>query len=424
MSPHSRRRPTHDAGAGRPDAEGAVVDGAEVRETRLAGLHAAFVDDMADGTAFQRAVRDETGRIVDFLVEYVNEAFARIVELAADRLVGHRALELFPTWADGLFGVCVQVVETGQPQTWDSQTARQGLGSIHADGRGPSVEVSVTRLGDGCAVCVSDVTARRRAEDELFRSQEMLRSVLDTFPQRVFWKDRNSVFVGCNAAFARNLGLAHPSEIVGKSDFDIHTHSDAEMYRADDREIMRSGSARIEYEEPMTRTDGSEGWARTSKVPMRDKDGQVIGLLGAYQDITDQKHAQEALRRSEQFLDSIIENIPVMVFVKDAVTFRFVRLNKAGERILGYPRQRLIDQDSSTLVPSEEEAHFQAFDRLVATTGQAVEIPEETITNPELGVLVMHTIKVPIFGDDGKPRYVLGIFRGHHGSQSGRKGSA
>jgi len=364
---------------------------------------------MADGTAFLRAVRDDGGDIVDFVFEYVNEAFCRLVDLASDRLVGHRMLELFPAWVGGIFDVCVQSVETGRPRTWDSPTELPGIVLPDVDGRAPSVDISVGRLGDGCALCVRDVTARRSAEDELFRSQEMLRSVLDTFPQRVFWKDQDSVFVGCNAAFARNLGLADPSEIVGKTDFDIHTPSDAEIYRADDREIMRSGGSRIEYEEPMTRTDGSEGWARTSKVPIRDKNGHVIGLLGAYQDITDQKHAREALRESERFLDSIIENLPVMVFVKDAATFRFVRLNKAGERMLGYSRERLIDHDAVGLVPPDEEAHFSKFDQLVATTGQAVDIPEETITTPEQGVMVMHTIKVPIFGDDGKPRYVLGI---------------
>jgi PAS domain S-box-containing protein len=142
---------------------------------------------------------------------------------------------------------------------------------------------------------------------------------------------------------------------------------------------------------------------------MRGKDGRVIGLLGTYQDITDQVRAAEALRESERFLDSIIENIPVMVFVKDAETLRFVRVNKAGERILGYSQERLLAGDTSRLVPASEEEHFSKWDQMVVTTGRVVEIPEETITNPVAGVLVMHTIKVPIFGDDGKPRYVLGI---------------
>jgi two-component system, cell cycle sensor histidine kinase and response regulator CckA len=409
MNSHDRRSRPDEAGGASPNSERAAIDGIDAPQARSDGLHTAFVDDMADGIAFHRAIRDDTGHIVDFLLEYANQAFGRLADRAHDELVGRRMLELFPAWADGLFDICVQAVETGQPQIGESLPKQRGLEWANANGRTPSVEISISKLGDGCAISLRDVTARQRVEDELFRSQAMLRSVLDTFPQRVFWKDLNSIFVGCNAAFARHIGLADPSEIVGIDDFRIHAPDDAERYRADDREITRSGIGRIEYEEPMTRTDGTDGWARTSKVPIRDKDGEVIGLLGAYQDITDQKRAQEALRESERFLDSVIENIPVMVFVKDAVTFRFVRLNKAGERILGYPRERLINQDSSDLVPPEEEAHFHASDRLVATTGQAVEIPEETITNPEMGLIVMHTIKVPLFGDGGQVRYVLGI---------------
>ncbi len=410
MSSRNQRPRPEGPGAARRNRERAATDAIEGPQPGSDRLQEAFVADMDDGVAFHSAIRDETGRIVDFRVEYVNEAFCRMVRLAHDRLVGHRVLELFPTQrAKGIFDMCVQVAETGQPSTRDSLRDQQGLGWTDPDGHAPSVDIRVSKLGDGCAVRVRDTTARQRAEDELFASQEMLRSVLDTFPQRVFWKDEDFIFVGCNAAFARNVHLADPSEIVGKTDFDIHPVADAELYRADDREIMRTGTPRIEYEEPMTRADGTEGWARTSKVPIRDKDGRVVGLLGTYQDITDQKRAAEALRESEQFLDSIIENIPVMVFVKDAETFRFVRLNKAGERMLGSTRERLVDQDSSGLVPPDEDEHFLSFDRLVATTGQVVEIPEETITTPQQGVIVMHTIKVPIFGDDGKPRYVLGI---------------
>jgi PAS domain S-box-containing protein len=409
MNSHDRRPRPDEAGGASPNSERAAIDGIDAPQARFHWLDSAFVDDMADGVAFNSAIRDDTGHIVDFLVEYANQAFGRLVDRAHDELVGGRMLELFPAWAEGLFNVCVQAVETGQSRTGESLPEQRGLEWANARGPIPNVEIGISKLGDGCAISLRDVTARRRVEDELFRSQVMLRSVLDTFPQRVFWKDLNSIFVGCNAAFARNIGLADPSEIVGIDDFRIHAPEDAERYRADDREIMRSGMARIEYEEPMTRSDGADGWARTSKVPIRDKDGQVIGLLGAYQDITDQKRAREALRESERFLGSVIENIPVMVFVKDAVTFRFVRLNKAGERMLGYPQERLINQDSSDLVPPEEEANFHASDQLVATTGQVVEIPEETITNPELGPIVMHTIKVPLFGDDGKVRYVLGI---------------
>jgi two-component system cell cycle sensor histidine kinase/response regulator CckA len=407
MRPHDPG-PRTNLGAGPLNSELPPTDRREDSQATLDRLHAVFVGDMVDGVAFLTAIRAD-GRIVDFRVEYANEAFGRIVDWSPDQLVGHRILELSPAWAEGLFDTCLEVAETGRPRTHGPLPEQHRRESAGRDRSAASVDLSISKLGDGCAVWVRDTSVQQLAEDELFRSQELLRSVLDTFPARVFWKDRESVFLGCNASFARNIGLADPSEIVGRTDFDIHTPADAERYRADDQKIMRTGEARIEYEEPMTRVDGSEGWARTSKVPIRDKNGRVIGLLGSYQDITDQKRAAEALRESEGFLDSIVENIPVMVFVKDARTFRFVRLNRAGERILGYERSRLVGQDSSRLVPPAEEEHFNAFDRLVATTGQVVEIPEETITNPKLGPIILHTIKVPILGDDGQPRYVLGI---------------
>jgi two-component system cell cycle sensor histidine kinase/response regulator CckA len=404
MSSPNRRPGPDDA----PNGERSAARTRDALECHVRDLHASFVDHLDEGIAFQCALRDGTGRVVDFRVEYVNEALCQLVGLEQAQIVGHRVLELPRSWISGILDACVRVAETGASERLQSPTQLDVSGEeLGRSAR--NVEITISKLGDGCAILARDISAQRRAEDELFRSQEMLRSVLDSFPPRVFWKDLESVFLGCNAAFARNIGLADPSEIVGKTDFDIHTPADAERYRADDHKIMQTGEAKIEYEEPMTRVDGSEGWARTSKVPIRDKNGEVIGILGSYQDITDQKRAAEALRESESFLDSIIENIPVMVFVKDARTFRFVRLNRAGERMLGYPRERLVGQDTSNLVPPEEEEHFNAFDRLVATTGEVVEIAEETITNPHQGVIVMHTIKVPIFGDDGGARYVLGI---------------
>jgi PAS domain S-box-containing protein len=409
MSPHNRRPRPVEVGGASSNSERAAIDGIDAPQARLSGLHSTFVDDMADGVAFHSAIRDDTGHIVDFLLEGANQAFGRLVDRAHDELVGRRMLELFPTWADGLFDACVQAVETGEPQTGESLPEQPGLQWANVNGRTPSVEISISKLGDGCAISLRDVTARQRVEDELFRSQAMLRSVLDTFPQRVFWKDLNSTFIGCNAAFGLNVGLADPSEIVGIDDFRIHAHDDAERYRADDRKIMRTGIGRIEYEEPMTRMDGTDGWARTSKVPIRDKDGEVIGVLGAYQDITDQKRAQEALRKSERFLDSVIENIPDMVFVKDARKLRFVRFNRAGEELLGYTREELTGKSDHDLFPQHEADLFTQKDREVLRGRQVFDIPEETIRTRYQGERVLHTKKIPMLDEGGHPEYLLGI---------------
>src|ERR1022692_3973735 len=94
-----------------------------------------------------------------------------------------------------------------------------------------------------------DITGRKRAEEELYRAHQMLQSILNTIPQRVFWKDRNCTYVGCNRAFATDAGLNTSAEIIGKSDFELAWSGMADRYRADDKLVMEQGSTKLGYEE-------------------------------------------------------------------------------------------------------------------------------------------------------------------------------
>jgi two-component system cell cycle sensor histidine kinase/response regulator CckA len=155
-------------------------------------------------------------------------------------------------------------------------------------------------LDNQVIVIVRNITERKRAQDELFSSRQMLRSILDTIPQRVFWKDVDSVYLGCNKPLAQDAGYADPNEIVGKTDYDTASAATADQYRADDLRVIQSGRAKLNYEEPQVAADGSPRWLRTSKVPLFDKDGNPIGLLGTYEDITERKNVEEALRSAEE----------------------------------------------------------------------------------------------------------------------------
>ena len=115
------------------------------------------------------------------------------------------------------------------------------------------------------------------------------------------------------------------------------------------------------------------------------------------------------LSRSQAFLDSVVENIPNMVFVKDADELRFVRVNRAEEELLGRPRSELIGKDDYDLFPRAEADAFRQKDREVLAGHSAVDIPEEPVDTPTLGRRILHTKKMPLFNDDGKPMYLLGI---------------
>jgi PAS domain S-box-containing protein len=114
------------------------------------------------------------------------------------------------------------------------------------------------------------------------------------------------------------------------------------------------------------------------------------------------------LGRSQSFLDSVIENIPAMVFVKDAANLRFVRQNRAGEELLGHSRSAMIGKTDYDFFPPEEAEFFTSKDREVLEAGRVVDIPEEPI-DTVTGRRYLHTRKIPIFDEEGKPVYLLGI---------------
>jgi PAS domain S-box-containing protein len=193
---------------------------------------------------------------------------------------------------------------------------------------------------------VRDITERKQAEAELFESQQMLRLILDTIPQRVFWKDRNSIYLGCNRSFAGDSRHADPSELIGKSDFEMSWREVAELYRADDRQVMDSGTPKIRYEEPQLREDGTRSWLNTSKLPLLDQRGQVIGVLGTYEDITERKQSEEALRESEEKFSKAFQDAPVLMAISDIESGRYLDINGKCLTLTGYAREEIIGHTS------------------------------------------------------------------------------
>jgi PAS domain S-box-containing protein len=140
---------------------------------------------------------------------------------------------------------------------------------------------------------------QKPGEQLMQSSLQLLPLIMNNIPQAVFWKDRDLVYLGCNQAFADDAGFSSSEDIIGKTDFDMPWKDQAELYRADDWRVLANGEPKLNYEEPQTTPNGSTIWLSTTKIPVQEN-GQIVAVLGMYEDITARKQIESAVHESEE----------------------------------------------------------------------------------------------------------------------------
>ena len=159
----------------------------------------------------------------------------------------------------------------------------------------------------------------KSSDAALRESQEIIAAILDAVPARIFWKDMNLVYLGCNAPFAREAGFARPEDIIGKDDYQMGWLKQADKYRADDREVIVGGRSKLLIDEPQTTPDGNVITLLTSKIPLRDPNGEVFGVLGTYLDVTERARLEEQLATRTLQFDAALNNMAqgLLMFDRD-----------------------------------------------------------------------------------------------------------
>lgn len=328
---------------------------------------------------------EESLRLTQFAVDHASDAIFWIDENARFVYVNDAACQSLGYSREELLQMGVGDIDPVFPmdqwqEIWGENKAQGSstFESLHKtkQGRVFPVEVRVNFIEYGgssldCAY-VRDISERKRAEEALRESSQMLRSVLDTIPVSVWWKDRNGVYLGSNYRNVVNAGLASPEEMIGKTDLDMPwKYDEAERYRADDQEVMKTGVPKLNYEETQRTAEGHTAWIRTSKVPLRNADGDIIGVLGTFEDITEHKESEEALRQSEAFLDSIIEYSPISMWISDDKG-TFIRQNQACRDLFHTSDVDVIGRYNVLQDSNIEEQGFGPLIRRVFEKGETV----------------------------------------------------
>ena len=230
---------------------------------------------------------------------------------------------------------------------------------------------------------------------ELAHEQFLLRTLLDNIPDSIYFKDPQGRFLRSSRAQAQRFGLSDPSQAVGKSDFDFFAKEHAEEAFADEQRIVQTGQPLIGVEEYSPLSDGAERWVSTSKLPLRDEKGNVVGTFGISREITERKRAETALAKERNLLHTLVDNLPDLVFIKDT-RGRYVFDNAAHRAFLSVST---VDEVAGKTVfdfyGREVATRLHADDEAVLAAGTLVLNREEVLTDVKGRTFRALTTKVP-----------------------------
>ncbi len=281
----------------------------ESNALRAQGVELGRFKTMVDLATHGWAISDLRGNLV-----YANDSFARMHGYEVQELAG-KSISVFHT-AEQM--KLVEEVNRRLAETGEGILGEE-VWHVRRDGTEFATLMSTWALkgADGqpeflCATAL-DISAHKRTEEALARERNLLRTLIDSLPDRIYVKDRQSRFVACNRAVANDAGAEVPDKLLGRSDFDLFPADKAKAYYAEEQRIMETGQPMINVEKPGITGTGDPRWALNTKVPWRDRNGEIIGIIGANRDITEHRQAEQALLESEQRYRTVVDNIGIGV---------------------------------------------------------------------------------------------------------------
>ena len=250
--------------------------------------------------------------------------------------------------------------------------------------------------------------AINQTELALQKSEQRFRALVETTSDWVWEIDEHAVFTYSNPKVCDILGY-EPEEVLGKTPFDLMPPEEARRIGDLFGPIAAARQSFSCIESVYLHKDGHRIVLECGGVPVFDGAGRFNGYRGIDRDITERKRAAEETRHNQALLASIIENVPHMIFVKDAESLQFIHFNRAGEELLGYSRSEMFGRTDYDFFSKTQADFFAGKDREVLASGAQVDIPEEPIETKTRGQRILHTKKIPIVDAQGHPLYLLGI---------------
>ncbi|WGV23225.1 PAS domain S-box protein [Halotia branconii] len=330
---------------------------------------ATFLLQIINGTEDPIFVKDRQHRLM-----LLNDAFCNFLGFKREELIGKSDYDFFPkAEADVFWEKDELVFTTGMTnENEESLTDAQGVThfistkkSLFQDSAGNQFLVGNIRD------ITQNIIQSKQIEVELRHSKQLLQLVIDNIPQLIFWKDLDSVYLGCNRKFAQVTGVDSPENIVGLRDYDLPGKKDkADWYRECDRRVMESGIPELEIIR-----NQQESWMNTNKIPLCNAQGDVVGILGTYEDITKRKITEEALRHSEAKLQKLSANVPGMLYqfmLHPDGSISFPYINSGSYELYGLTPEQ-IQANPNLIISIVHPDERQNFEQAIAASAQTLQ---------------------------------------------------
>lgn len=350
--------------------------------------------------------KDRAGRPV-----FANAAYLRFHEIK---------LEELQAGGEPVFG------DAAQRQTFseeDKQTLSEGktfqdrVSGVRGDRKfcyldrlkGPHRDASGAIIG--IQVLFWEVTDQEENRQALEHESALLQTLLTSIPDAIYFKDESSRFLRVSESIVRRFGLESAQEAVGRTDFDFFEPHHASETRQDELRIMRTEEPMIGKLEREKTVDSAETWMSTTKLPLKNHKGKVIGTVGLSRDITDVINVEVQLEQERDRLQTLMSNLPDVIFIKDA-SGRFVMANPALAKLYGAPNpEAMVGKTDFNFIPKDVAQAFLEDDRKVIASGEALVEREELNVNPQGKDVWMLTSKIPLTDTHGNVTGLVGIGR-------------
>ena len=370
----------------------------EALENKLQLLEAER-NSIIDNNPFLAWIKDKDGVFI-----HVNQPYLDSFKLTSIGVIGKTVFDIFPyELAQQYHQEDLKVMEQKRTINFQTKRGNEWFSTVKSP--------MFSKKGEliGTTGFERNITDNIETLNSLRKERDLLQALMDNTPDNIYFKDVRNRFIRINKAKAEEIGVENPYDAIGKSDFDFIDLEKAAQKALDEENILKTGISLISKEEKLTKKDGSETWISTTKSPIKDEKGNIVGIVGISRDISNQMEAMQKLNEERDFLQVLMDYIPYTIYFKD-LDGKFTKVNKAQAKFLGanHPDEALGKSDFDYFTARTALATFED-ERQIISTGVPLLGKVELINNSEGFESWVSATKIPVKDNNGNITGLVGM---------------